>query len=114
VSKMDAWAKEFPAAITVCDRKGRILEMNDRAAATFQKDGGACLVGKSILDCHPQNARAKLEGMLESATPNCYTIEKKGKRKLIFQSPWYEDGRYRGFVELSIEIPDRLPHFVRD
>ena len=110
---MDAWAKELGAAITVCDREGRIIEMNDKAAATFHGHGGAGLVGKNVLDCHPDKARAKLRGMLESTTPNCYTIEKKGVRKLIFQAPWYENGRYCGFVELSMEIPARLPHFVR-
>ena len=35
-----AWIKEFPAAITVCDAEGIILEMNDKAAKTFEKDGG--------------------------------------------------------------------------
>jgi transcriptional regulator with PAS, ATPase and Fis domain len=111
---MDGWAMEFPGAITVCDREGRILEMNDNAARTFQKDGGFGLIGKNVLDCHPENARAKLKGMLESGKSNCYTIEKKGARKLIFQSPWYENGSYRGFVELSFEIPEKLPHFIRD
>ena len=35
-----AWIKEFPAAVTVSDQDGIILEMNDRAAKTFAKDGG--------------------------------------------------------------------------
>ena len=35
-----AWIKEFPAAITVCDVEGIILEMNDKAAKTFESDGG--------------------------------------------------------------------------
>ena len=34
-------------------------------------------------------------------------------RKLIYQSPWYRDGAYAGFVELSLEIPAEMPHFVR-
>ncbi len=42
------------------------------------------------------------------------TIEKQGIKKLIYQSPWYVDGRYGGFVELSLEIPAVMPHFVRD
>jgi transcriptional regulator with PAS, ATPase and Fis domain len=110
---MDAWAKELGAAITVCDRQGRILDMNDRAAKTFAKDGGLELVGKNVLDCHPEPARTKLKGMLESGKSNCYTIEKKGVRKLIYQAPWFEKAEYRGFVELSFEIPEKMPHFVR-
>jgi transcriptional regulator with PAS, ATPase and Fis domain len=111
---MDAWANGLGAAITVCDRDGRILEMNDRSAKTFEKDGGRELVGKNVLECHPEPARSKLRGMLETGKPNCYTIEKNGVRKLIWQAPWFEKGEYRGFVELSFEMPEKLPHHVRN
>jgi PAS domain S-box-containing protein len=111
-----AWIKEFPAAITVCDEKGIILEMNDKAAKTFEKDGGrfAKLVGSNMLDCHPDPAREKTERLLAARVKNVYTIEKNGIKKMIFQSPWYkEDGNYAGFVELSLEIPFEIPHFIR-
>jgi hypothetical protein len=111
---MGAWIREFAAAITVCDADGIILEMNERACATFAKDGGAALVGTSLYACHPEPARTKLEGLLKSGRPNCYTIEKGGVKKLIYQSPWYEGGRYRGVVEISIPLPAEIPHFVRD
>ena len=110
---MDGWAKELPASITVCDREGTILDMNERACRTFEKDGGRGLVGKNILECHPEPARAKLKGMLGSGKPNCYTIEKNGVRKMIFQAPWFEKGECRGLVELSFEIPEKMSHFVR-
>lgn len=110
---MPNWAKEFPGAITVCDKDGTILDMNDRAAQVFAADGGRALIGRNALDCHPEPARTKLRGLLESGKPNVYTIEKKGVRKLIYQAPWYENGEYRGFVELSLEIPEAMPHFVR-
>jgi len=35
------WIKEFPAAVTVCDEEGIILEMNDKSAKTFEKEAGA-------------------------------------------------------------------------
>ena len=107
------WVKEFPGAITVCDADGIILEMNDNAARTFEKDGGASLVGRNMLDCHPEPARGKTERLLAARQKNVYTIEKNGVKKLIFQSPWYKDGQYSGFVEVSLEIPFELPHFVR-
>jgi PAS domain-containing protein len=109
-----SWVKEFPAAITVCDPDGIILEMNDKAAEAFAKDGGRGLIGKNVLDCHPEPARGQLERMLDKQQKNVYTIEKKGKKKLIYQTPWYKNGVYSGFVELSIEIPFEMPHFVRD
>lgn len=108
-----AWIHEFPAAITVCDPSGIILEMNARARETFAEQGGGALIGLNLLDCHPEPSRTKLAGMLATRTRNAYTIEKRGLRKLIYQSPWYRDGVYAGFVELSLEIPAEMPHFVR-
>ncbi|MBI3175028.1 MAG: diguanylate cyclase [Chloroflexi bacterium] len=108
-----AWIKEFPAAVTVCDSNGVILEMNDKAARTFEKDGGYKLVGSNMLDCHPDPARSKVERLLAAREKNVYTIEKNGVKKMIFQSPWYQNGEYAGFVELSLEIPFEMEHFVR-
>ncbi|MEW6402514.1 MAG: PAS domain-containing protein [Chloroflexota bacterium] len=107
------WIKEFPAAVTVCDREGIILEMNDKAAGTFEKDGGYALIGRNLFDCHPEAARAKLRKLLDAAEKNAYTIEKNGVKKLIFQSPWFKDGQYAGFVEISLEIPFEMEHFIR-
>ncbi len=108
------WTQEFPGEITVCDTAGIILEMNDFAAKAFEKYGGHKLVGSNLLDCHPEPSRTKLQEMLASGTSNAYTIEKGGVRKLVYQTPWYENGEYRGLVEISVALPDALPHFVRD
>jgi len=51
---------------------------------------------------------------MEKRQVNVYTSEKNGVRELIYQSPWYVDGEYRGFIELSLDIPDQMPHFIRD
>ena len=108
------WIQEFPAAITVCDAEGIILEMNDKAAKTFAADGGRKLIGSNMLDCHPEPARTKTERLLSSRERNVYTIEKNGVKKMIYQSPWYKNCEYAGFVELSLEIPfGEIPHFVR-
>ncbi len=108
------WVREFPGAVTICDTEGRIMEMNARAEEIFASDGGAALVGKNVLDCHPEPARSKLAAMLREGRENVYTITKNGKKKLIFQAPWFKNGVYSGFVELGLEIPDPLPHFDRD
>lgn len=108
------WVREFPGSVTVCDREGRIIEMNDKAAEVFAKDGGAKLVGANVFDCHPEPSRTKLKEMMEAGRTNVYTIQKDGKKKLIYQSPWFEHGRYAGFIEVSVEIPWDMPHFNRD
>lgn len=109
-----AWIHEFPAAITVCDADGILLEMNDKAAKGYEKEGGRRLIGSNMLDCHPDLARTKTERLLAAREKNVYTIEKNGIKKLIYQSPWYKNGQFAGFVELSLEIPfGDLPHFIR-
>lgn len=107
------WVKEFPAAVTVTTLDGRIIEMNDKAARTSEKDGGYNLLGKNILDCHPEKARAKLEQIMEERIQNVYTIEKDGVKKLIYQTPWFKDGKPAGFIEFSFEIPFDIPHHIR-
>ena len=110
----NAWIKEFPAAITVSDPDGIILDMNDKAAKSMTKDGGRDLIGKNMLDCHPDPARGKLERLMDERKANAYTIEKNGIKKFIYQSPWYKDGVYAGLIELSFEIPFEMPHFIRE
>jgi transcriptional regulator with PAS, ATPase and Fis domain len=105
--------KELSMAVTVCDTKGIVLYMNDKSAKTFEKDGGASLVGKSLIDCHPEPSRSKLLEQLETQKGNTYTIEKNGIHKMIHQTPWFEGGIFMGLIEFSIEIPQQMPHFVR-
>lgn len=111
--KEQKWTQEFPAAITVCDAQGVILEMNETACKTFAKYGGADLVGQSLLDCHSEASVAKLHDMMKNQQPNVYTIEKNGQKKLIYQCPWYENKEFKGLVEISLPLPEQMPHFVR-
>ncbi len=110
---MDKFFKEAGLAITVCDTEGNIVDMNDKSAATFLASGGYELIGKSLMDCHPEPARTKLQDMLANPRTNAYTIEKNGMKKLIYQTPWYENGVFRGLIELSMVIPIDMPHYVR-
>lgn len=111
---LNEWVGEFPVAVTVCDAEGRIIEMNGRSREAFAADGGEKLIGANVLDCHPEPSRSKLAGLMADRKANVYTIRKNGRKKLIYQAPWYKDGAYAGFVELSLEIPWDMPHFDRD
>jgi hypothetical protein len=108
------WIEELPVAVTVSDAEGRIAAMNARSRATFAAEGGGALVGTDLLACHPEPARSRLEAMYAAPVPNHYTVRRGGVRKMIHQLPWYRDGRFAGYVELSIPVPDELPHFDRD
>jgi PAS domain S-box-containing protein len=107
------WVEEFPGAVTVCDGQGIIVEMNDQAARVFGKDGGKALIGTNLLDCHPEPARTMLREIMAARRVHTYTTEKNGIRKLIYQAPWHRNGQYCGFVEVALEIPPQMPHFIR-
>jgi len=109
-----SWVERFAGAITVCDPDGIILEMNDQAAQVFAADGGRALIGQCLFACHSPASVDLLRGMLARQERHVYTIEKHGVKKLIYQTPWYHsDGRYGGFVEVSLPLPEEMPHFVR-
>lgn len=105
--------QESPFAVTVCNQDGIIIYMNNKSQKTFSNYGGNDLIGKSLLDCHPEPAKSMLAQMLITHKENSYTIEKNGVKKLIHQTPWFEEGKFMGYMELSIEIPVEMPHFVR-
>jgi transcriptional regulator with PAS, ATPase and Fis domain len=108
-----AWVKELPAEVMVCDAEGIILEMNNEAGLLFEKDGGLSLLGLNVLDCHPEPSRTKLEEIMEKQITNAYTSTENGEKRFFYQAPWYQDGKNAGFVEISFEVPDHIPHFVR-
>lgn len=107
------WAKELPAAVTICDVDGKIIYLNEKAAEVFKDDGGYGLIGQNLFGCHSNESNEKIKQIIAEQKPNTYTIEKAGKKKLIHQTPWYENGELKGLIEFSIEIPFEMPHFIR-
>ncbi len=101
--------------VTVTDAEGTIVAMNARSREGYANEGGAALIGRSIFPCHPGAAREKTRALFENTAPNHYTIRKKGQKKVIHQLPWFDaEGAFAGFVEISLPIPDEMPHFDRD
>lgn len=111
--KIFDWASELPSAVTITNKDGVIIYMNKKAIDTFKNDGGIELIGKNLFDCHNDNSNRIITNIIESTEPNIYTIEKKGQKKMIYQSPYFEDGVYAGLVEISIVLPNEMPHFIR-
>jgi len=112
-SKDVEWLEQLPCAVTVCDKKFRILYLNERSAEVNARDGGKGLIGKDLLNCHPPEARTKLRRVMAGKLPNIYTIEKNGVKKMVYQAHWGRKGAPAGLLEISFEIPQELPHFVR-
>ena len=105
------WAKEMNCAVTVCDAKGVIIYMNDKAKEVFAARGD--LVGKNLMNCHNDKSKEIIRHLLETGGDNAYTIEKNGLHKMIYQTAWRVDGKVAGLVEISMVIPPELPHYVR-
>jgi len=109
----DQFIKEIPVAITVSDKDGKIVFMNDKSEKIFEKYGGRDLLNKNLNDYHNENSRSIISKMLQDKSTNAYTIEKNGIKKMIFQSPWLADGEVMGMIEFSFEIPENMSHFIR-
>ena len=107
------WFEEIPCSVMVCDRKYKVLYMNDKAAEDHAEDGGRALVGTGLMECHPPDAQAKLREVLTSGRPNVYTTEERRRKKLVYQCQWIRGGRVGGVVQLVIELPKDMAHHVK-
>ena len=108
------WFEKLDGNVIVSNAEGTIIYMNETAIRNYEKDGGAALIGKNLADCHNENSRKIIREIMTTHKKNVYTIEKRGRRKIIYQTPLMDDGIFKGIVELSLEIPAELPHFKRD
>jgi transcriptional regulator with PAS, ATPase and Fis domain len=108
------WYDQLNASITVCDRKGIVVYMNQRAIEQFHKYGGDNLIGESLVECHPEPSRTKLLSMLDKPIENIYTTEKNGIKKIIIQKPWIQNSEFTGVVEISFVLPDDMANFKRE
>jgi hypothetical protein len=103
--------KGLNLAITVSAKDGEILYQND---SSIEVNGDAR--GRDLMKCHNERSQQIIRHLLDDAATNAYTISKKGKRKLIYQTPWFEDDEKKivgGLVEFSIVLPEEMPHHDR-
>lgn len=100
--------KELPGSVTICDKDGVIVSLNEQAVKQYQAKGGLELIGRSVFDCHPEPARTKLRELMASRRQNLYFSEQEGQRKIVFQSPWYVGEEYAGFLDITIDLPPEI------
>lgn len=112
--------KGLNIAITVSDKDGNVIYQND---SSIDVNGDAR--GRNLEQCHNPKSWEMIQHMIAHDATNVYTISKKGKKKLIYQTPWYdESGEVRGengevkrepagLVEFSIILPEEMPHYDR-
>ncbi|MEI7905268.1 MAG: hypothetical protein WCI43_07640 [Candidatus Firestonebacteria bacterium] len=103
------WAKEMDASVCVCDLNGIVTYMNEKGKVAYGSD----LTGKEIFSCHPEPAKTKFKALMASGKENIYSIEKNGVKKMVYDLPVYENGKFAGYAELVKELPENLPHYIR-
>ncbi len=106
---MKDFFENVAVSMTVCDTEGRVIYQNNRAVESLGEARG-----HNLEECHKAASWAKIREMIAEGSTNAYTIEKRGTRKLIYQTPWYENGEVAGLVEYSIVLPSDMPHKVRE
>lgn len=107
------WIDSLPGAVTVCNSEGFIVYMNQKSKDAFS-NGDDRMIGQSIYDCHSPDSVRIIQELLITGRSNSYTISKKGVRKFIHQTPFFQNGEIAGLVEFSFIIPEDLPHHNRD
>ena len=104
------WVAHYPLAVDVCDKDGILIAMNRAAEENFQNRGGRKLLGTSLFDCRPPSANAIIRRLLAEHTENIYYVVKGGRRKLVHQVPWFDEGgEFGGLVETIIPLPEDVP-----
>ena len=53
------------ASIVICNLQHEIIYMNPAAIANYKNYGGASLLGKSLLNCHNEKSRKRIEEILD-------------------------------------------------
>ena len=53
------------SAIVICDLDHKIIYMNPVAVKRYEKWGGANLLGKSLLNCHNEESRRKINQVVD-------------------------------------------------
>ena len=118
MNNMDFY-KGLNIAITVSDKDGNVIYQND---SSLEVNGDAR--GRNLEKCHNPKSWEMIRHMIDDNVSNVYTISKKGKKKLIYQTPWYEENgevggeklemrEPAGLVEFSIILPEAMPHSDR-
>ena len=55
-ARVPDWAMDMNCAITVCDREGTIVYMNEPSRELYRKHGN--LIGKNLIPCHGERSGA--------------------------------------------------------
>lgn len=92
------------AAVVICNLEHEIIYMNPAAVHSYEKRGGDKLLGKSLLDCHNQESRGKIqqvaEWFAEDESHNIvYTFHNEKQNKDVYMVALRDEGKLIGYYE---------------
>jgi PAS domain-containing protein len=92
------------ASIVICNLKHEIIYMNPAAVNSYAKRGGDKLVGRSLLDCHNQESRDKIQKVVDWFAADeshnlVYTFHNEKQNKDVYMVALREEGRLIGYYE---------------
>lgn len=96
--------KQKDKSIVICNLKHEIIYMNPAAIENYAKRGGDKLIGRSILECHNQESREKIEQVIEWFKSNeshniVYTFHNEKQNKDVFVVALRDNGKLIGYYE---------------
>ncbi len=92
------------ASVVICDMDHKIIYMNPTAVKSYEKYGGADLIGRSIMDCHNPKSQEKMKQVvdwfLKDESHNIvYTFHNEKQNKDVYMVALREEGRLIGYYE---------------
>lgn len=92
------------ASVVICNLKHEIIYMNPAAVYSYEKRGGDKLIGKSLLECHNQESRDKIQQVVDwfAADKNhniVYTFHNEKQNKDVYMVALRDEGKLIGYYE---------------
>lgn len=94
------------APIVICDIEHTIIYMNPTAISSYEKWGGANLMGKSILCCHNENSNKKIVKVVE-----WFAESRENNRVFTYHNPVENKDVY--MVALRSENGDLIGYYEK-
>ena len=104
------------ASIVICNLKHEIIYMNPAAVNSYAKRGGDKLIGRSLLDCHNQESRDKIQKVVDWFAADeshnlVYTFHNEKQNKDVYMVALREEGRLIGYYVSTSYVSYTKPIF---
>ena len=91
-------------SIVICNLEHEIIYMNPAAITNYAKRGGEKLVGRSLLECHNPESRARIQQVVDWFAADeshniVYTFHNEKQNKDVYMVALREDGKLIGYYE---------------